>query len=341
MSNDARVLGGVLCAGYGTRLAPLTDVLPKPLLPFLNTPIVAYALERLRSAGVRNVAINLHHLADAIPPVVDKLSAQMGLSPVYAHEWEILGSGGGVRGLLQAHGDPDDATLVVLNGDSVLDTDLRGVIESHRASGRDATLVTRRRDEGQPGRVFVSEDGSLQGIRGYRRPGAPAELFEHDFTGVHLIEARAIRQLPLENCDIIDSLYGPMLERDGAIGVETVSGFWAALDSPRLMLETAASVLREPTRFALAPLPRPHADGLWFYAPEQIGDGAQFRPPVFVGMNATIEDGAQIGPNVVLDGVTVKAGTRVSNAVLYGMGTVEGVWSDCVAIAGQTAAAPP
>ncbi len=336
MSRD--LLGGVLCAGFGSRLEPLTDVLPKPLLPFLNTPIIAYALERLKSAQIERVAINLHHLRDAIPPVVDRLAEQFGMHPVYAIEWEILGSGGGIRGLLRAHGDVD-GTLVVLNGDSVMDADLDPHIQAHRDSERSITLLTRPKAEDQPGRIFVDKQGVLQGIRDYRRPSAPPDsaLIEHDFTGVHIVETPVLLDVPLDYCDIIDTLYGPLLEADGAIGVSEVAGFWAALDSPRLMLETAASVLRDSSRFKLAPLPPAHRDGLWFYGPDSIDDQAEFAPPVFLGLNTVVEAGAKIGPNVVADGVTFKAGTCVSNAILYGMGEVEGEWRDCVAIAGQVA----
>lgn len=330
------VFGGVLCAGYGTRLEPLTEVIPKPLLPFLNTPIVAYALERLQSADITHVAVNLHHLPDSIPPVVDRLAEQFGMMPVYAHEWEILGSGGGLRGLIRAHGDVS-GTLVVLNGDSVMDVDLGPHIEAHKSSGRKVTLLTRPKAEDQPGRVFVDGDGTLQGIRDYRRPDTSGSLIEHDFTGVHIVEMDALMEVPLDFCDIIDTLYGPMLEANQEIGVSEVDGFWAALDSPRLMLEMAAAVLREPSRFKLAPLPDPHADGLWFYNSETIDDKAEFQPPVFLGLNTVVEAGAKIGPNVVADGVTIKAGTHVSNCVLYGMGELEGEWRDLVGVAGQIA----
>lgn len=333
------IFGGVLCAGFGTRLEPLTDVIPKPLLPFLNTPIIAYALERLHAAEVHRFAINLHHLPESIPPVVNLLAGQFGMRPVYAREWEILGSGGGIRGLIRALDDVE-ATMVILNGDSVMDVDLSPQIATHRASGRSITLLTRPRDDDQPGRVFVDGSGQLQGIRDYRRPGAPpdAALIEHDFTGVHIVETGALMDVPLDFCDIIDTLYGPLLEADGPIGIQQVDGFWAALDSPKLMLQTAAAVLREPSRFKLAPLPEPHADGLWFYEPEKIDDKAEFSPPVFLGANTVVEAGAKIGPNVIADGVRVKAGTKIANAVIYGMGEIDGEWIDCVAVAGEVAA---
>ena len=97
MSDSSPVYGAVLCAGYGTRMAPITDILPKPLIPFLNTPTITYSINHLARAGVTRVCCNLHHLADSIPPVVDRLGAAMGVEMVYAREWEILGTAGGVE----------------------------------------------------------------------------------------------------------------------------------------------------------------------------------------------------------------------------------------------------
>jgi mannose-1-phosphate guanylyltransferase len=334
----SEIAGGILCAGFGTRLRPLTEAIPKPLLPFLNTPIVTYAMERLKSLEVQDFAVNLHHLADAIPPVVDTLSEQFGMEPVYSREWEILGSGGGLRGLWRALGEQDQ-TLVVLNGDSVMDVNLGPAVIRHERSSRAITLIARPRDDGQPGRVWLDPEGKLQGIRDYRRPGAPPdeELVEHDFTGVHIVEGPALDPVPLENCDIIDTLYGPMLEADDAIGVDVCEGFWAALDNPSLYLETTRRVLEDPSLFSLAPFPQANAEGLWFFNEDGIDDKAEFAAPVFCGAHVKIEPGARIGPNVVLDGTEVKSGARVENAVLYGMGTIEGEWRDCVAVAGKVA----
>ena len=85
----------LLCAGKGTRLAPLTDHLPKPLIPVLNRPMLLYNLLLLRAAGVREVVINLHHLGDLIPEVLGD-GSDLGLSVTYRHERELLGTGGGL-----------------------------------------------------------------------------------------------------------------------------------------------------------------------------------------------------------------------------------------------------
>ncbi len=333
---DHDVVGAVLCAGFGTRLRPLTEALPKPLLPFLNTPIVTYALDHLARAGITQVGLNLHHLADSIPPVVDRITAQFGLHPVYAREWEILGTAGGIRGLWKALGEPS-ATMVVLNGDSVMNIDLAHHLEVHRQSGARATLVVRPKADDQPGRVWLDDDGHLRGLRDMRHPQADEALTEYDFTGVHFIEPELLADIPLEEGCMVGDVYGPLLEAGATLHASVNEGFWAALDNPKLYLETTRRVLDEPELFEQAPLPAPMAEGLYVYNPEAAHDKAGCAGPVLLGLSATVDAGAKLGPNAVVDGAEVSAGSVVRNAVIYGMGKVEGEWRDCIAVAGKVA----
>ena len=328
--------GAVLCAGFGTRMHPITEALPKPLIPFLNTPLVTYAINHLTRAGIEEIGFNLHHLADAVPPVVDRLCTTMGVHPTYVREWEVQGTAGGIRGVWEALGEPH-GTLVVLNGDSVMNIDLRDHIARHRASGRDVTLVVRPKDETQPGRVFLDSDEMLIGIRDHRRPScSDTDLQEYDFTGVHILESHAIERLALEPGDIITSLYGPMIEEDEeAIGVSIMQGFWAALDTPSLYLECTRACLEEPDLFEQAPLPEALGKGLFVYRPHGVEDGVDVASPIFLGAHVEASAGSKLGPMAVVDGAEIAAGTRISNAVIYGMGRIEGEWHDCIAVAGK------
>jgi|SRR5690554_440888 len=330
------VVGAVLCAGFGTRLRPLTETIPKPLLPFLNTPIITYALEHLARGGVERVALNLHHLADSIPPVVDLIAEQFGLRPVYSREWAILGTAGGVRGMWQALGEPD-ATLVVLNGDSILNLDLAAHLKAHRKSGRRATLVVRPRADDQPGRVWLDAEQNLRGLRDMRHPEAGDELREYDFTGVHLIEPELLAEIPTQMGCMVGDIYGPLMQAGEQFNVSVMEGFWAALDTPELFLETTRRVLEEPWIFEQAPLPDPETKGQFIYNRDQIDAKAHCTSPVLLGLYAHARAGAQIGPNAVIDGCELQPGASVQNAVLYGMGSIDGEWKDCVAVAGKVA----
>lgn len=334
--SQPNAVGAVLCAGFGTRLRPLTEAIPKPLLPFLNTPIITYALEHLSRAGIEQVALNLHHLADSVPPVVDLIAKQFALKPTYAREWEILGTAGGVRGMWRALGEPD-ATMVVLNGDSILNLDLAAHLKAHRDSGRRATLIVRPRADDQPGRVWLDGDKNLRGLRDMRHPDADQDLQEYDFTGVHLIEPELLAEIPFEKGCMVGDVYGPLMEAGESFHASVMDGFWAALDNPQLFLETTRRVLDEPGLFAQAPLPEPDEEGRFIYKPDQVDENAECAMPVLLGLYASAQAGAEIGPNAVIDGCELQAGTSVQNAVLYGMGQVEGEWTDCIAVAGKVA----
>src|SRR5690348_18126635 len=103
----------ILAAGLGTRLRPLTDSLPKPLLPVGGTPLIVWNLLLLQKYGIREVVINLHYLGDLIEKELRDGSA-WDMSLTYSHEWTLLGTGGGIK---QAQWFFGDEPFLVLNGD--------------------------------------------------------------------------------------------------------------------------------------------------------------------------------------------------------------------------------
>jgi len=124
----------VLAAGRGTRLAPLTDTTPKPLLPVAGRPLIEHILEFLRAGGIREVVINLHHLGQRIEERIGD-GRRLGLRVKYSWEDPILDTGGGIkRAEPLLAGEP----FVVVNGDSLLELRLEDVVAFHRA---DATVV--------------------------------------------------------------------------------------------------------------------------------------------------------------------------------------------------------
>ena len=127
----------VLAAGMGERLRPLTDVTPKPMLELGGHPLIHHPLAMLRRAGVTDVAINLHHLGPVIQRGLGD-GSQLGLRITYAPEPVLLGTGGPLNGLRDFLG-PD--TFVIVNSDTILDLDLRAMLEFHRGHAALATIA--------------------------------------------------------------------------------------------------------------------------------------------------------------------------------------------------------
>lgn len=129
----------VLAAGMGERLRPLTDVTPKPMLELGGRPLIHYPLAMLQRVGITEVAINLHHLPDAIQHGLGD-GSQLGLRITYAPERVLLGTGGPLNGLRDFL-SRGDSTFVIANSDTILDLDLRVMLAFHRKHAALATIA--------------------------------------------------------------------------------------------------------------------------------------------------------------------------------------------------------
>ncbi|CAG0983248.1 partial N-acetylmuramate alpha-1-phosphate uridylyltransferase, partial [Anaerolineae bacterium] len=162
------MIGMVLGAGLGTRLRPLTDRLPKPVVPLFDRPLAAYALERLFAAGVRDAVMNTHHRAGE---VVRALEAHVpeGMRPRFGHEPELLGTGGGIRNALSilrndvGGGGP----MLVINGDVLFWPDLESALALHAQLGAVATMVLREDPRAKElGAIEVDGGGRVRRLLG-------------------------------------------------------------------------------------------------------------------------------------------------------------------------------
>src|ERR1700689_5545342 len=118
----------VLAAGMGERLRPRTGLPPKPMLELGGRPLIHYPLAMIQRAGITDVAINLHHLAQILQQGLGDGSA-LGINITYAPEPVLLGTGGPLNGL---HDFLGDDTFVIANSDTILDLDLNAMIAFHR-----------------------------------------------------------------------------------------------------------------------------------------------------------------------------------------------------------------
>ena len=130
----------VLSAGRGERLRPLTDTVPKPLVEIGCRPLIHYPLLMLKRAGIREVAINAHHLAHAMESAL-RTGSQLGIEIVWSPEPTLLGTGGPLNGL---RGFLGGDTFVMANSDTILDFDVAEAIRFHRDRGALVTLAVAR-----------------------------------------------------------------------------------------------------------------------------------------------------------------------------------------------------
>ena len=164
----------VMAAGLGTRLRPLTDFLPKPMMPVANRPVLHHLLNLLRRHDVNDVGINLHAFPEMIQRYFGDGSA-LGMSILWSHEPELLGTAGGTKKLQDHWGDE---AILITSGDGLHDVDITALLGHHQRTGALATLTVKPvSDPSSYGVVILDRDTRVRGFqekpqarRGAQRP---------------------------------------------------------------------------------------------------------------------------------------------------------------------------
>jgi mannose-1-phosphate guanylyltransferase len=306
----------VLAAGLGTRLRPLTESIPKPLLPVAGLPILDHTLRQLAAAGCEATAVNLHHHGSKIRERFGQ--AFDGMPLTWSDEPELLGTLGAFFPLREFFAPAD--LVLLINGDSLCRWPLKKMIRRHQASGARATLLlTARADPAAfGGGVGIDREGKILSFR----PGDPERgetVRRHVFAGAHVISKELLARVGPGRSDIVHDLYIPLLaEPDGGrLGTLLTAGIWHDLGTPQRFLDGTLEWVRSDW---------PRWRRSWVSADAVVAGGARVR-------QSSVEPGARVGEkarierSVLLPGARVGAGSVVRESILgFGAAVPPGTW---------------
>lgn len=300
----------LLAAGLGTRLGGLSDLLPKPLLPVCNAPLIRWSAALCVHHGIRDLVVNLHHKGELIREEL-KHGADLGARVTYSPETEIQGTGGGIRGMAALM---PRQTCLALNAKIVTDVDLSRVLDFHHRSGAVATMVLRPDANAERwGAIGVNPDsGRVERILEDRRPGAGKDQALM-FTGIHVLSPSFIDCIPSGSCCVIRTAYQELLRKGAPIFGYLHQGYFYEHSTPSRYLQGNLNLLQGLAVPAAAPGPLSGVD-----PSAQVNPGARVVGPVLVGAGVKIEAGAEVGPEVVLgQGAWVGPGVRLRQSVVW------------------------
>ena len=275
----------ILAAGFGTRLRPLTNKVPKPMVPIMNRPILEHTIHLLRSHGIQNITVNLHHLPEIIQEYFGD-GEDFGVQLNWSHEPEILGTAGGIK---KAQQFLEGEAFLVINSDVVTDIDLSKVLAFHKAQGSALTLVVREGDSPeQCDPIEVGADDRIVHMVGTSAKNKPDDTTRILFTGIQVMEPEIFERIP-ENkfYGTTTDVFPGMLEDGLPIFAYWHRGYWKDIGTIQSYLEVHKDLLdgRMP-------------DGL--PTENNHPSGGNIIHPVLIGKNCTITDTAKIGPYTVL-----------------------------------------
>jgi mannose-1-phosphate guanylyltransferase len=193
----------VLCAGYGARLRPLTEEVPKPLLPFGDKSFLAHALTAFQTLGLSEVVANVHHLGTEFERALPCFGSALTL----VHEAVLRGTAGGIAGARAVLGP---APVVCMTGDVVVERIPGELVDAARFGGLVLAVAPRAAGEGTVG---VGANGQVVRLRG--------ELFGEEvaggeYIGICALGATALAALPDMGC-LVGDFALPLLRRGGTV----------------------------------------------------------------------------------------------------------------------------
>lgn len=234
----------ILTAGFGTRLRPFTDHMPKTLVPVNGRPLILYTLAFLKHNGIRDVVMNLHHHGEKIPALLGN-GAAIGMRIKYSREKKILGTGGGLRKALRRMAGNN---ILVVNGDVVADFSLKALIRQHQRSTDVMTMALYRHRQAERYGLIHYRGNKLTALVGEPPPAKrdrSAMYASYHVITKNLLKSRLSAPPAGEKFCVIRDVYIPELKLGKPFGAHVIRGFWRACDSLVDVKETE-SALRRP-----------------------------------------------------------------------------------------------
>ncbi|HZC19031.1 MAG TPA: NDP-sugar synthase, partial [Rubrobacteraceae bacterium] len=320
-------------AGKGTRLFPLTGVIPKPLVPVADKPILQHIFGLLARAGANEVHVTVHYLADAILGRYGE-GARLGSTQIHFHrEKRLMGTAGGVKRVSDAVGF--DEPFVVIMGDALTDVDLRDLVAFHKRKGTAATLALTRVED-TSGYGVVELDAEKNVLSFQEKPDPHEAVSNLANTGIYVLEPEVLEKyVPGETFfDFAEDVFPALLAAgEKVVGYEG-DFYWSDIGT----LESYQAAQRDALsgRVAVEVPGERWGKGLWvgktaWIHPSaygrieghavvgeraMIGRRASLHGVVAVGDDCRVSDEATIKQSVLLPGSTVGSGAHLEDCVV-------------------------
>jgi NDP-sugar pyrophosphorylase family protein len=308
----------VLGAGLGTRLRPLTNHLPKPMIRVFQKPLITFAFDHLNAVGVRNLIVNTHHLPDAYDEEFP-YGIYGGVPVTFRHEPVLLETGGGIKNIQDLIA-PDEP-LIVYNGDILTDMPIATLVDAHAATGADVTIALRS-NQGPLRVVFDEATNRINGFgAGTTGPGEPNRLF----SGVYVLGSAVFDYIEAGAVESIIPAFERMISDGRLVGGVTINeGAWFDLGSREALLRAHTTLLNADS------FPRYAKNGSalsgWktrLHRSALVQDSAIIDGTSVLGENVEIGAGATVRESIIYAGARVADGVTLERCVVSPGATVE------------------
>jgi mannose-1-phosphate guanylyltransferase len=306
----------VLAAGMGKRLRPLTDDLPKPLVPIFHKPLITFALDHLISAGVQSFVINTHRLPETFTGFFAR-DQYAGHSVRLLYEPDLLETGGGIK---NAEPFLESDAFITYSGDILTDVDLRPLLDEHASAGNDVTLALRVTPFAPE---IALRDSRIIDI--VKKRGIDGN---YDFANIAVWNRGIFERIAAGQKVSFIPVLNNWIDAGGKIGgVVLGDGKWFNIGSTREYLEVHRMIARERWK------PSYVCEADW---PQAISKRAQVDPTASIAGCSAVDDQCRVAANVKLidtilwPGAQIARGSQLRNCIVRSGKVAEGTLENVI-----------
>lgn len=302
----------IMAGGKGTRLRPLTVNIPKPIVPIVDAPMMEHTIKLLKKHGVRDIMVTVSYLGDKIEKFFGD-GSRYGVSIIYSHEEEPLGTAGGVK-LLE---EQIDDTFIVMSGDVLTDIDITRLVRTHEENDAMITIALTRVDNPVAyGIVMTDDSGRIQKF--LEKPGWGEVFSDLVNTGTYVIEPEVFSYIPNgKEYDFSKDLFPRLLKDGKRLFGYRMKEYWIDIGNPQKYIQANYDILRGRVNVEI-----PHRqvrEGVWVGEGTELPDACDVRPPVVIGRFCRVDEGAVIDRfSIIGGGCYVAAKAFVSRSIVWG-----------------------
>ena len=288
----------LLVGGFGTRLRPLTFTKAKPLVEFINKPILVHQIEALKKVGVSEVVLAINYNAEKMFSYLKEFEKDYNIKITVSKEdtpMDTAGPIGLAKSILQ---DAED--IFVFNADVTCEFPLEDMLAFHKKHGKEGTIATTQvKDPSRFGVIVTDENRKI--LKFVEKP--KEFVGDRINAGLYIFSNKILNRIEPKRTSIEREIF-PKMAQDEQLYAFHMNGFWADIGKPKDYLYGTQLFLNDSYE-------KNNKNVIFAPISDNIGKN------VVIGKNVKIEEGCIIGPNVVIgEGCEIKSGTRIKNSVL-------------------------
>ncbi len=304
----------VMAGGFGTRIQPLTNSRPKPMLPVINRPMMENTMITLRDLGITDFIVLLYFKPEVIQDYFGD-GSDFGMNITYVIPDDDYGTAGAVK-LAQEHIGDDN--FIIISGDLVTDFDFQKIFDYHAQKKSKLTItLTSVENPLEFGVVIANEDGKIEKF--LEKPSWGEVFSDTINTGIYIIEPEILDYIPKgDNFDFAKDLF-PLLMAEGVeLIAGNASGYWRDVGNPDSYREVHEDIMSNRVNFHITGEMTQYPDGeLYTLEPITLAEGVEIIGKVVIGKGVTIGKRTKLKNVVIGDNVTIGKDSKISNSVVW------------------------